>query len=429
MIKVNILCGAGIDQNPVYYEYLFDTAWHAEPQSLDTWFASYPTRRYGKNTDQATAAWKLLGSTVYQTQAGGWHDDTGVEWNALGPAPSSGVGHPWDGSGARGGAFPVGAVYQAWKLLTTSNAADPKTCATFNYDVVNVGREVLAQVITVIEGNLTAAVAAGKRPAMLSLASELMEAYADLDELLGCDYGFLLGVWIKQAKEWVNTTDGGTDGYYEWQARSQVSTWWPVAPSARQDPTTFTKLPVLDDYANKHWNGLVRDFYAKRVQCYIDQAAIDMPLPSPPPPPGPNHCKIEALVPGSYLSNYPSSLPGCDGVHPPKTWPYDTSSLSAAKAWCCKHEDCGGVTHQNGRYEVRHGGSPIHDPATNLEGSWPKAGAAGGGALNHVNLTKCVTTAELDFTQGTATSYLEEPTTEKTLSLSSKLIAKYATYF
>jgi hypothetical protein len=39
----------------------------------------------------------------------------------------------------------------------------------------------------------------------------------------------------------------------------QVSTWWPVAPSARAQAVTYTRLPVLDDYANKHWNGLVRD--------------------------------------------------------------------------------------------------------------------------------------------------------------------------
>ena len=67
----------GIDQNPVYYEYLYDTAWHASPQPLGTWFQQYAARRYGMRSgdagaEAATAAWKLLGSTVYQTQAGGW---------------------------------------------------------------------------------------------------------------------------------------------------------------------------------------------------------------------------------------------------------------------------------------------------------------------------------------------------------------------
>ena len=46
-----------------------------------------------------------------------------------------------------------------------------------------------------------------------------------------------------------------------------------------------------------------------------------------------------------------------------------------------------------------------------------------------LRLARCVTTAELDFTQGTATKYLEQPTTAKTLVLSSALIAKYAKFF
>ena len=52
-----------------------------------------------------------------------------------------------------------------------------------------------------------------------------------------------------------------------------------------------TFWPPLD--ANKHWNGLVRDFYAKRVGCYISQAAIDIPLT----PPTPSACKFGQLVP------------------------------------------------------------------------------------------------------------------------------------
>ena len=33
--------------------------------------------------------------------------------------------------------------------------------------------------------------------------------------------------------------------------------------------------------ANKHWNGLVRDFYQQRVQCFVDQASIDLPASAP----------------------------------------------------------------------------------------------------------------------------------------------------
>ena len=117
-----------------------------------------------------------------------------------------------------------------------------------------------------------------------------------------------------------------------------------MAPSARDQPVSFTRLPVLDDYANKHWNGLVRDFYAKRVECYVNQAALDVPAV----PPTPGVCKMGALMAGTYLSNYPKSL-GSGGIQPPAKWPYNASSLESAAAWCCKHGDCGGVTHQNGR--------------------------------------------------------------------------------
>ena len=166
----------GIDQNPIYYEYLFDTAWHATPQPLEAWFAAYAARRYGKASADATAAWQLLGGSVYQTQAGGWHDDTGIEWNGLSPPPQFGEGHPWDGSGTRGGAFPAASVFKAWGLLVKSKAADPTKVVTYNYDVVNAGREALAQVITILEGNMTKAVAAVNKPVVDAAAAALMSA-------------------------------------------------------------------------------------------------------------------------------------------------------------------------------------------------------------------------------------------------------------
>lgn len=176
----------------------------------------------------------------------------------------------------RPGASPTAAnVSQAWGLLVKAGGTiNPVEYEPLNYDIVNTGREVLAQLITTFEQNLTSAVAAGdKTTAMetvrphntnttidqapawitnvnfaqfvpLQLEFEgcllrdclriqgaiLLEAYTDLDDLIGCDWSFLIGPWIADATKWANATDA-PENYYEWMARSQVSTWWPVAPS------------------------------------------------------------------------------------------------------------------------------------------------------------------------------------------------------
>lgn len=35
-------------------------------------------------------------------------------------------------------------------------------------------------------------------------------------------------------------------------------------------------MPAFLTDANKHWNGLIRDFYKPRVQCYVSQVHIDL---------------------------------------------------------------------------------------------------------------------------------------------------------
>ena len=71
----------------------------------------------------------------------------------------------------------------------------------------------------------------------------------------------------------------------------------------------------------------------------------------PPPPPGP--CNWGDEVKGAYLAGLVNSAGG--------GWPYDNTKLAAAQAWCCKHDDCGGVTLQDGIYQVRASSVPIHD--------------------------------------------------------------------
>merc|ERR1711981_581992 len=127
----------GIDQNPPYYEYTFDTAWHRSAQPLGEWFQELSSRRYGNTANlHAAEAWKILSTAVYNSQAGGWHDDTGVEWNGLSTAPT-----------AQG--IDIAALMEAWQQLLHAGATlSPEEYDTLNYDIVNVGREVIAQLIT-----------------------------------------------------------------------------------------------------------------------------------------------------------------------------------------------------------------------------------------------------------------------------------------
>ena len=165
---------------------------------------------------------------------GGYHDGSGVEWKVWGAPPTC--------------AGPTAAnVSKAWSLLVqAASDISPEHNQPFNYDVVNTGREVLAQIITTMEQTLTGAVQSGDKTSAMQTGEALLEAYTDLDELVGCDWSFLIGPWIADAKKWANASDA-PENYYEWMARSQVSTWWPVAPAdAAKQTKNFTSGPPLD---------------------------------------------------------------------------------------------------------------------------------------------------------------------------------------
>jgi len=57
--------------------------------------------------------------------------------------------------------------------------------------------------------------------------------------------------------------------FYEWNARSQLTTWNPTPAGASSVP------PGPVDYASKHWSGLISDYYAERAKRIMGQAVSD----------------------------------------------------------------------------------------------------------------------------------------------------------
>ena len=269
----------GLDQNPAYYELLQEAAFKDAPvDSIADYLVDRAHRRYGLSAPNPAvgSAWADIGSSGYAHDGagrGGVHDPTAV--GTLSPSTSE----PWTGFDADNRSPTAGMCmeWRAWHSLlaaapavASANVATPALQKvgpypkTFSYDLVDIGREVLAQLTIPMALNFSAA---RKAPDVNRTGTLYEELLLDLDKLLATDSAFLLGPWLDSARRLGGTaTDcNGTvvgdltcPDFMEWNARSQLTTW---KPTPKAGP-----LGSPNDYARKQWSGLISGYYAPRVR-------------------------------------------------------------------------------------------------------------------------------------------------------------------
>jgi alpha-N-acetylglucosaminidase len=126
----------------------------------------------------------------------------------------------------------------------------------FAYDVVDVGRQLLANrflaayenLVTVYNTNTSTAEnveVAGK---------ELLYLLSDIDTLLFTNRYFLVANWIGDAKAWAHG-NVSYSRYLEYNARNQISLWGPDGE--------------INDYASKQWGGIVGGYYLPRWSLFV----------------------------------------------------------------------------------------------------------------------------------------------------------------
>lgn len=272
----------GIDQNPVYYEFMLDANWRTKPvDDVTAHIVERSHRRYGLAAPSAdvTEAWQLLVASAY-AQDLSVQDGTGV--------PHLGAAEAWAfGSDRRTPSDKLCMIWGAWVRLARAAVSLDHDSEPFRYDLVNTAREVLAQLAGPIGQNFSDAahanpIDAARVDATGSLYEELL---GDIDELVATDGAFSLGAWLAMARSFAaNATDCTDTGYetitdcarfFEWNARVQLTTWNPTPKDAAKIPDG----PV--DYASKHWSGLIQDYYAARVRLWKEQALADAARAAP----------------------------------------------------------------------------------------------------------------------------------------------------
>lgn len=233
----------GIEQNPVIYELMSELAWRKEPVNLSKWVSLYASRRYGSTQENLSAAWRLLLSSVYNCTVPHYknhnhsplvrrpslHMNTGLWYNPLD-------------------------LYKAWKLMVEV-APSLMSKETFQYDLVDVTRQVLQVLTTSFYQDIVDAFQKQKLPDLLTAGGVLVyDLLPELNRLLNSNRNFLLGTWLEQARSLA--LDEKEAHLYDMNARNQITLWGPSGE--------------ILDYANKEWGGLIADYYAQRWGLFVN---------------------------------------------------------------------------------------------------------------------------------------------------------------
>ncbi|MCR4873919.1 MAG: alpha-N-acetylglucosaminidase, partial [Bacteroidales bacterium] len=239
------------DVSPQIYEYLFDRVWENQPdvhQWIKDWgYARTATHHYDDE-------WLLLNDSIYK------------DWSFYGLGTQLVARPSLEGHG----------TYYTKPYYSYSNDTLKKICMafitsfsskdnvhyfgppwtwkdTYQYDLVNLFSQWMGNHFMDIRNDFTMAYKNRNIREMERQVEIANQLFADVDTLLNTHPAFMLGPWIEAARDW-GTTEEEKD-YYERQARTLLTVWGG---------------PVLNDYANRMWGGLIGDYYAKRWNLFFE---------------------------------------------------------------------------------------------------------------------------------------------------------------
>lgn len=234
----------GLDVNRNMHSFALDKAWAHEngPANPSEWIQVWAKGR-GADDDPAVAeAWQQLYKDIYRATT----ISQGCLINAL--PTLEGYGRWTTNNRIK---YDNDSLWHVWKLLIDARTSSPQ----HDYDLVNIGRQVLGNNFVKLRDNFTKAFRKRDIEAMKSAADSIDTYIADFDELLGTVPTFSLGKWLADARA-TGRSDGEAD-YYEMNARHLISTW-------AQTPGN------LNDYANRDLAGMANSYYRVRWRLFTD---------------------------------------------------------------------------------------------------------------------------------------------------------------
>ncbi|BDD08649.1 alpha-N-acetylglucosaminidase [Fulvitalea axinellae] len=237
-----------IENNPAFYNMVFDMSWRSDSVNLKSWVADYTLRRYGAKDADVDQAWDLLLKTAYSPKA----RQRGSYITAR-PALTIFKSDPnhWLSTG-----YDDATLIKAWYNLLKANErlGDQET---YQYDLADVGRQVLSNLAGKYHKEMKQAFESGDKEAFRVASQAFLALGRDMDVLLETNKHFLYGKWVAEARS--NSKVEKESDLYEWNATKLVTQW-----GCDDQP------PLIFEYAWKEWAGLIDGYYLPRWERFFD---------------------------------------------------------------------------------------------------------------------------------------------------------------
>ena len=244
----------GIENNPVMYELLMELPWRPERFSKDEWLEGYVKARYGVDDPKLQAAWKIMAATAYNCP--GIREGTTESVFCARPAEDVHSASSWGSSKL---------YYQPEEFRKAAGymlevAEKYRGNNNFEYDLVDVVRQTIADRGNELQKDITAAYRAKNQKSFQALSRQFLDLLLLQDRLLSTRPEFMVGSWLQQARK----IGAGPEEkqLYEWNARTQITVW---------GDRTAANQGGLHDYAHREWAGLLKDFYYPRWKYWFGE--------------------------------------------------------------------------------------------------------------------------------------------------------------
>ena len=241
----------GIEQNPVLYELMTDNTWRNTPIDLKEWLKNYIENRYGETNNELEKAWDILVETAYN----GKTIRDGAE-SIIVSRPTFEGYRRW--ARTKLNYAPVD-LLPAWDLFVEQIPVCGQSDG-FQYDLVDLTRQVLANYALPVQQQITLAYQRNDKDDFEKYSTEFIELIDDMDKLLATRKDFLLGPWIADARSWGETEE--EKALYEQNARDLITLWGGANNR-------------LHEYSNRQWSGLFYDFYKPRWEQFFADVKDD----------------------------------------------------------------------------------------------------------------------------------------------------------